>query len=157
FQRMEPYHGNSPFWRGNLHGERKLWAVNARITYVGAKRNFVLDESESGLQRSAINRQTLVTGNASRPTTAGDFSLSLFPGDRLSVVNNTSVYNTNIDGSSTLREVNNATAASTLLFFQFLGIRTVTNSTDINYRFSPKVGFYGGYHYSSRRIRSIEN
>jgi hypothetical protein len=157
FSRIEPYHGNSPFWRGNLHGERKLWAVNARLTYVGAKRNFVLDDNAVGVQRSAISRQTVVSGNASRPTTAGDLSLSLFPTDRLSVVNNTSVYSTRIDGSSAYSEVNNAVASSQIVYFQFLGIRTIANSTDINYRVSPAVGLYGGYHYSTRRIRSIEN
>jgi hypothetical protein len=157
FNRVEPYHGNSPFWRGNLHGERKLWAINARLTYVGARRDFVLDENAIGSQRSAINRQTVVTGNASRPTTAGDFSVSIFPAGRLSVVNNTSVYSTRIDGSSTYSEFNNATVSPETLYFQFLGIRTITNSTDINYRLSPAVGLYGGYHYSTRQIRSIEN
>ena len=34
---------------------------------------------------------------------------------------------------------------------------TITNSTDVNYRATPKVGFYGGYHYSTRVIRSTEN
>ena len=33
----------------------------------------------------------------------------------------------------------------------------IANSTDINYRVSPAVGLYGGYHYSTRQIRSIEN
>jgi hypothetical protein len=31
-----------------------------------------------------------------------------------------------------------------------------TNSTDVNYRFSPAVGVFGGYQFSNRRIRSIE-
>ena len=156
FRRADPYHGNTSFWRGNLHGERKRWAVNARISYVGAKRDFVLDEFANGISRTAINRQTLATGDASRPTTAGDFSLSLFPSDRLSVVNNTSVYTTRIDGDSAYTDVNNSMAAATVVYFRFLGIRTITNSTDVNYRATPMVSFYGGYHYSTRLIRSIE-
>ena len=157
FRRTEPYHGNSPLWRGNLHGERKSWAVNARLTYVGAQRDFTLDESAAGVSRSAINRDILVTGAARRPTTAGDFSVSIFPTERLSVVNNTSVYSTRIDGDSIYREVNNSIRSDDQVYFQFLGIRTITNSTDLNYRISPALGFYGGYHYSTRRIRSVES
>jgi hypothetical protein len=157
FNRVEPYHGNSPFWRGNLHGERKIWALNAHITYVGAQRNFALDENAVGFSRGAINLQTLVSGNASRPTTAGDFSLSISPTERLTLVNNTSVYTTRISGSSFFDQFNNLTEAQNLLFFQFLGIRTITNSTDINLRLSPMVSFYSGYHYSTREIRSIED
>jgi len=156
FRRIEPQHGNSPFWRGNLHGERKSWAVNARITYVGARRNFILDETAVGVVRNATNRQIVAGGNATRPTTAGDFSISIFPGERLSVVNNTSVYSTRINGDSLYSEVNN-NRPSNQVYFQFLGIRTITNSTDINYRASSMIGLYGGYHYSSRVIRSTEN
>src|SRR2546425_76700 len=89
----------------------------ARFTYVGARRDFVLLENAVGVQRSAITRQTVIGGNATRPTTAGDLSLSLFPTDRLSVVNNTSVYNARIDGSSAFSEVNNAVASTQLLYF----------------------------------------
>ena len=157
FRRTEPFHGNAPFWRGNLHGERKSWSMNARITYTGAQRNFALDESDIGVQRTAIDRQILVSGNASRPLTAGDFSISLFPSERLSVVNNTSVYSSRIDGNSFYDQVVNSTAAQTLVFFQYLGILTITNSTDLNYRVSPKIGFYGGYHYSTREITSVQS
>ena len=82
--------------------------------------------------------------------------MSLFPSDRLSVVNNTSVYTTRIDGDSVYTDVNNSVAAASVVYFRFLGIRMITNSTDVNYRATPKVSFYGGYHYSTRLIRSIE-
>jgi hypothetical protein len=156
FLRADPSHGNSPFWRGNLHGERKHWAANARLTYVGARQAFAQDENALGFSRSAMNLQTVVSGNASRPTTAGDFSLSFFPAGRLTIVNNTSVYTTRITGQSLFNQFNNATNVEDVLFFQFLGIRTVTNSTDINYRLSPIVSLYGGYHYAMREIRSSE-
>ncbi len=154
--RVDPSHGNSPLWRGNLHGERKSWAANARISYVGAQRAFAQDEDALGFNPSAVNLQTVVSGNASRPTTAGDVSLSFFPTDRLSIVNNTSVYTTRITGQSLFNQFNNATNVEDVLFFQFLGIRTVTNSTDLNYRLSPKVSLFGGYHYAIREIRSSE-
>jgi hypothetical protein len=154
--RVDPSHGNSPFWRGNLHGERKHWATNARISYVGAQRAFAQDENALGISRSAVQLQTVVSGNASRPTTAGDFSISIFPTERLTITNNTSVYTTRITGQSLFNQFNNATSVEDVLFFQFLGIRTVTNSTDINYRVSPMVSLFGGYHYAMREIRSSE-
>jgi hypothetical protein len=157
FRRTAPIHGDSPLWRGNLHGERKWWAINARLSYIGARRGFILDESDIGTARTAVNRQILASGDATRPTTAGDFSLSLFPMDKLSVVNNTSVYSTRIDGNSLFTEVDNSLRAPDILYFQFLGIRTITNSTDVNYRINPMVGLYGGYHYSTREIRSVES
>jgi hypothetical protein len=67
FSRVEPFHGNSPFWRGNLNGERKNWAINARITYVGGERDFVLDEGESGINRTPLNRQIVVPATPPGP------------------------------------------------------------------------------------------
>src|SRR6185436_15906744 len=99
----------------------------------------------------------VVTGDARRPVTAGDFTLSLLPTERLTITNNTSVNNTRIDGNSVYSQFDNATAIPTNLNFQFLGIRTITNSTDAQYRASNWLGFYGGYHYSTRLIRSIED
>jgi len=43
-----------------------------------------------------------------------------------------------------------------LLNFQYLGIRTIANSSDVSFRPSRRVGFFGGYHYSTRRVRSSE-
>jgi hypothetical protein len=157
FRREEPYHGNSPLWRGNLHGERRYWSINARMTYVGARRNFVLSESALGTFRTAINREILTAGTATRPTAAGDFLISLFPAEKVTIVNNTSYYNSRINGDSFYREVNNSVASGDLVNFQFLGIRTVTNATDVNYRPSAALGFFGGYHYSTRVIRSTES
>ncbi len=157
FSRVDPIHGNSPLWRGNLHGERKHWALNARISYVGARqRGFVQDETAMGFNPSAVSLQTQVSGNASRPTTAGDFSFTIFPTDRLSIVNNTSIYTTRITGESLYNQFNNETNTEDVLFFQFLGIRTVTNSTDVNFRISPNFAVFAGYHYSAREIDSNE-
>lgn len=159
FRRGEPYHGNSPLWRGNLRKEGRSWAANARLTYAGGRRNFTVDELALGATRfaPAANRQILVTGNARRPVTAGDFSLSFFPGTRLIVTSNTSVHSTRIDGDSVYREVDNGQRFDDTLYFRYLGIRTVTESTDATYRVSPALSFNGGYHFSARRIRSVEN
>ncbi|MEO7650075.1 MAG: hypothetical protein ABIZ80_06380, partial [Bryobacteraceae bacterium] len=157
FRRAEPIHGNSPYWRGNLRTERKGWAMNGRLVYVGGRRDFVMDEGAVGVSRSEVSRQILVTGNARRPVTAGDFLISIFPTSRLTITNNTSAHSTRIDGDSIYREVNNFVPGDNLLYFQYLGIRTVTNSTDAIYRASKWLSFTGGYHYSTRRIRSKES
>jgi hypothetical protein len=158
FQRSEPYHGSNPGWFGNLYSNRKRWAVNARMTYVAGNRDFALNELALGTDRfgAAANRQILVDGTAQRPVTAGDFSVSLFPAEKLSIVNNTAVHNTRIDGNSYFTEFDNGTGAATTLNFNFLGVRTVANSTDLNYRLKPWIGFYAGYTYSDRQIRDQE-
>jgi hypothetical protein len=159
FRRAEPYHGNSPLWRVNLRTERRGWAANARLTYVGASRNFALDESAVGTGRlsNPANRQTLVTGDARRPVTAGDLLLSFFPAPRLTITNNTSAYNTRIDGDSIYREINNNLANDNIVYFQFLGIRTWQNTTSATFRAAKWISLFGGYQHSERQIRSIES
>jgi hypothetical protein len=158
FQRSEPNHGYTSGWFGNLHGDMKWVAINARFTYAGGRRNFILGENAIGIDRfgGAQNRQVLVSGNADRPTTTGDFSITLLPQTRLNIINNTSVSNLRIVGNNTFEQFDNATLSSNRLNFQFLGIRLITNSTDARYRFSKKLDVFAGYRYSTRLIRSTE-
>ena len=99
----------------------------------------------------------LVTGNARRPVTAGDFTLSFFPGERLTVTNSTAVHSTRMDGDAAYTQLDNSTLTSQSLYFRYLGIRTISNATDLNFRATGWLGFYTGYHYSTRRIRYIES
>jgi hypothetical protein len=157
FTRAEPYHGSNPGWLGDLVTTHKYWAINARMTYTGGRRDFAIDESAFGLNLgAAASRQILVSGNADRPVTAGDFNLSLFPTDRLTIINNTSVHNTRTVGDSTYTEFDNGTGFGTSLNFRYLGVRTIANATDLNYRLTKWFGFYAGYHYSDRLITTIE-
>jgi len=157
FNRSEPYHGSNPGWMGDLVSTHKYWALNARMTYTGGRRDFALDESAFGLSLgAAASRQILVSGNADRPVTAGDFSISLFPTDRLTFVNNTSAHDSRTVGDSTYTEFDNLTGLGTSLNFRYLGVRTVANATDINYRLTDWFGVYAGYHYSTRLITTIE-
>ncbi|MBZ5586492.1 MAG: hypothetical protein LAQ30_30765, partial [Acidobacteriia bacterium] len=157
-QRSEPYHGSDPGWLGNLVTQRKWGAINARMTYAIGRRDFALVESASGVQPGlgAVNRQIFVNGSAQRPLTAGDFSFSLFPTSRLTIVNNTAVHSTRIDGDSSYNQFDNGTGLGASLNFRYLGVRTIANSTDLNYRATNWFGFYGGYHYSDRLIRFLE-
>jgi hypothetical protein len=158
FNRAQPYRGNTPSWLGNLYGERKWIAVNARFTYAGGRGNFIQNERAVGIDRfgSAQNRQVVVTGNGDRPVTTGDLNLTVFPQSRLSVVNNTSVSNTNITGNNFYTQFDNATQSAQTLNFQFLGVRLITNATDVRYRFSRRFDAFGGFRYSDRLIRSTE-
>lgn len=158
FNRSEPIHGSNPGWLGNLFTRRKLWGINARMTYVSGSRDFLMDEVAFGTSQfgGTGGRQIVAGGNAKRPDLAGDFALQLFPTEQLTVVNNTSILSNRIDGGSSYSEVQNGFNLGQTIYFRYLGIRMVTNSTDVNYRAAKKVGFFAGYHYSDRLIRTIE-
>ena len=162
FTRSEPIHGSNPGWFGNLFTNRKYWGIDARITYNSGHNDFIMNEQATGIPftgingATAFNRQILVGGAAQRPVTAGDFNLSLYPTGRLTVVNSTSVHSTRIQGDSTYSEYDNGSGFGATLNFRYLGIRTVANTTDANYRLAPWISFYAGYSYSDRLIRTIE-
>ncbi len=158
FQRSEPYHGASPYWLANLNRSGNRLAVNGRLTYVDGKRNFLLDENAFGVTPlGAQNQQVMVGGDASRPSFTGDLSISLFPTSRMTIVNNTSVDSTRIDGTSDYAQFNLATQTADFISFRYLGLRTIANATDLHYRVKNWLSFYGGYHYSDRRIEDIED
>lgn len=159
FNRSEPIHGRNPGWLGNLFTNRKHWAINARISYVTGKNDFAQDESATGIGvvGAAASRQIVVSGNAERPMLAADLNLSLFPTSRLSIVNNTSVSSLRISGPSIYSEVDTGFDLGTTINFRYLGDRLVTNSTDVNYRVKDWIGFFAGYGYTSRLVRTIED
>ena len=158
FSKSAPVHGRNPGWLGNLTANHKRWATNARISYTSGHNFFALGETASGISRfgSAANRQIAVRGDAERPMLNGDFNFSLYPTTRLTIVNNTSVSNLRIAGPSSYTEFVNGASSGETLFFRFLGIRLVTNSTDLNYRVKPWAGFYAGYSYTDRQVHTVE-
>ena len=158
FQRSEPYHGTNPYWRGAVFTERKHFALNGRMTYTSGERAFALDETAFGTSRFglAAARQVLTEGTARRPVMAGNLTLSLFPGSKLTITNQTTVNNIRIDGNSVFAQFDNATQTVNYTAFEFLGIRTVANETDLNFQANRWLGLYGGYEYSDRQIRSNE-
>jgi hypothetical protein len=156
--RAEPYHGASPGWLVNLRADRsRMWAANARLAYVGSRRDFIMDELAFGTDRfgSERNRQLLVMGQGRRPVLAGDFAFTVLPSERVTIVNNTSVHSTRMDGEATFREFNNATGGDAFIDFRYLGIRLVTNQTDAHFRLSQWASVYSGYHFSTRRVRYV--
>ena len=158
YRKAAPVHGRNPGWMGNLLANHKLWAVNARINYSRGHNDFALNESAIGLNRfgSATSQQIVVAGNADRPMLAGNFNVSLFPTGNLTVVNSTSVSNLRINGPSTFTDIFNGVNGGDTIYFRYLGIRTVTNSSNANYRLRKWVAVYGGYQYTDRLVRTIE-
>jgi hypothetical protein len=61
-----------------------------------------------------------------------------------------------MEGDATYREFNNSTLSFTHFNFNFLGVRAFTSTTDVNYKVTKRLGLFGGYQFTERRIRSIE-
>ena len=158
YQSTQPYHGTSPYWRVLLMTDRKVFNVNGRFTYTAGERGFVVNENSMGLSvfGSQMARQVLTYGNAERPAATGNVTLSFTPNSKLTVVNSTAAYNIRTEGNSVFSQFDNASLAYTILYFEYLGIRTISNDTDLNYQFSPVFGLTGGYHYSDRRISVVD-
>lgn len=158
FNREQPMRGTTSGWMGNLYAEQKWVALNARFSYAGGRGDFIQNESALGADRfgTSQNRQIAVTGTGNRPVTTGDFNITLFPESRLTVINNTSISNTRMDGQNLYTQFDNATLSAQSIAFQFLGIRLITNATDVHYRFTRKFDAFAGFRYSDRQIRSIE-
>jgi len=153
FQASDPNHGTNPYWRAAIFTDRKLFHVNGRFTYSGGRRAFVVDESAQGIVSSLARVQDVVTlGNAERPVATGNLNFNFTPTPKLTISNSTSVYNVRTLGNSFFSEFDSATQTTSVLFYNYLGIRTVANDTNLNYELSPLVGFMAGYHYSDRLI-----
>ncbi len=158
-KRTEPYTGDSPFWRFHLSHERKSWySANARFSYAGSRRGFTFDDTATGTDRrgNAQSRQILVSGAGRRPVSSGSFTFGLFPSNRWTITNHTAFHQIAMDGDNSYREFNNSTQGAAFASFQYLGIRTLVNATDATFKAAKSLGFYTGYHYSTRRIRSLE-
>jgi hypothetical protein len=157
FSRAEPYHGTSPYWRVALFREgKKYWAMNGRFTYVAGRRGFVLDESSLGTDRIGANtqRQVITFGNAQRPAATGNLTLSFFPTTKVTITNQTSLYNIRMSGDSYFEQYTNNNPITAIYFFNFLGIQTLANTTDLQYRLRPWITVHGGYEYADREINS---
>ena len=158
YNRASPIHGETPGWLVNLSGERHKFSTNGRFSYTGGDRNFIQNESAVGTGLLGTENRLIITyGDAKRPVTTGDFNFTYFPTDKITIVSNTSGDNTRIVGNSYFEQFDLSTLTATLLNFQFLGVRLITNSTDIHYHFSKKLDFFAGYRYANREIRSIQS
>lgn len=158
FQRVEPYHGTSPYWRVGLFHDDKRFNINGRFTYTSGQRSFFLDETAIGTNRlsAAANRQVVSAGDARRPVATGNLTVGLSLSDKVTFVNHTSVYNVRTEGDSTFAQFDNASQTGTSIDFRHLGIRTIANEAMLNVQIDQRFGLFGGYNYSDRRISAVQ-
>jgi len=158
FSRTAPQKGRNPGWLGNLLANHKRWAVNARASYTHGHNDFSLGEIATGISRfgTDANRQIVVSGTGDRPFVAGDLNLSILPVSSLTIVNTTSANSLRINGPSSYTEIANGANFGESLYFRYLGIRRVTNSTDANLRVNKWLGIYAGFHYTDRLVTTVE-
>jgi hypothetical protein len=159
FQRRQPWTGSTRSWRVHLYKEQSDWLTwNARFTHADGERDFAFNESLTGSDRFNPSRirQTLVTGNARRPVTTGNLTFTLLPGDRFSITNHSAFNNVRIDGDGLYSEINNTNFADTLINFELLSIQTIVNTTDAQFQATKWFGVHGGYQFSKRKVRSIQ-
>jgi len=158
FQSTQPIHGTSPYWRVGVFGEgHKLWAINGRFTYVAGKQAFSLDELSAGTTVRGPNQLEVVTfGNADRPALAANLTISLFPANHVVFTNQTPFTSIRMIGDSYFTEFDNGLQSSPVLPFQYLGIRTFSNLTDLMYHPKKWFSVHGGFEYSDRRIGDVE-
>jgi len=160
FQRTEPYHGTSPYWRvGLFHDGGKWWAFNGRFSYVAGNRAFIQNELASGTNfvGALQTQQTLAFGTGRQPAATGNVNLSLFPTKKITLTNQTSLYNIRDEGDSSFSQYFLGNPISPILVYTFLGIRTIANSTDAEIRYTKWFALHGGYQYSDRRIAVVDS
>ena len=162
YSRTQPMHGLNQVWFANLNRSTKLWALNARMTYSKADNTTMYFETESGDRAIAnstcsncaagapTNAFTYMPGTARRPFTAGDFTFSLFPTSRLTIVSNTSAQNNRYDGTGQMLQVNNVAATKNVFWDYRIGDRRFSDSLDANYRVAKWLGLNAEYRYTAR-------
>ena len=157
-RRHEPIHGNTPVTGITIRTENEhVVGFHGRYVYSGGERNFILSEDVTAVnpgRNLSTLRQTFVMGDANRKQGTGDFTVTLLPTEKWTVTNTTALNNTRILGESSFLE----TTLFTNEFIQFeeLGIRHISNATELNFRPVRKLGLYGAYRFSTRRVRSRE-
>lgn len=156
FLRSSPNHGTSPYWRVGLFRNSRRLDVNARFTYTGGNRAFLANETALGTNQfgALANQQIITAGNARRPVATGNLNLTAPITSKFAITSRTSVYNVRTEGDSAYLQYDNSTQSSALLYFQYLGIRTIETSLDGLYQVRPWLDVHAGYAFSDRRIAS---
>ena len=157
-RRDEPIHGNTPVTSVAIRTENEhLVGFHGRYVYASGSRNFVLSEDVTALDPArglSTLRQTVILGEGRRKQGSGDFTLTVMPSDPWTITNTTSINNSRITGDTALFEMSLFTTESIRL--EELGVRHISNATEVNFRPVPKFGLYGAYRFSTRRIRTRE-
>jgi len=155
-RRDEPIHGNTPVTSVAIRTEKeRLLNFHGRYVYSSGERNFILSEDLAAAGPGAAAptlRHTFILGDADRKQGTGDLTVTLLPNPKWAVTNTTSINDTRISGASAFLETTVFT--NEFVEFEMLDIRHITNSTEVNFRPVPKLSLYGGFHFTTRRIRT---
>ncbi len=154
-EQVNPYHGTSPYWRLGIFRNRKRYSVNGRFTYADARRAFVSEQTGllGGITPGTLQEVTM--GNGERPEATGNLTFSIFLTPKLTFTDSTAVYSVRTEGNSEYLQLNQATGQFITQYFLYLGIRTLSNQAELNYRVRKWLEFYGGYDYSDRFMRNV--
>lgn len=167
YRRSEPMHIRTPGWFGNLSKSRRLWAMNARMTYSKGDQNFIYSEDATGARQVAspacpncgagpvATVSTNMIGAARRPFAAGDLSFSLFPTKKLTVVSSTSAQSNRNDGTAQQLQLSSYAATKNIYYLSHFGSGRISDSLDVNYRVTKWLGLNSEYLYTDRWIDSI--
>jgi hypothetical protein len=162
YNRSNPMHGLNRGWFANLNRATKLWALNARMTYSKGENTMMYYETETGARGIAnsicsncalgapTDAYTYAPGTARRPFTAGDVTFSLFPTDRLTIVNSTSAQNLRDDGAGLAVIVNNVAAIKNVFWNYRIGDQRFSDALDANYHLTKWLGLNAEYRYTAR-------
>ena len=155
--KADPYHGTNPYWRVAIFDTLgKTFNWNGRFTYTAGRRAFVLDESFLTAAGNATTTTRVInTGDAQRPVATGNLNLVFTPTSKLNISNGTALYNSRTQGNDTFVQVSPG-APTRIVTYNYLGVRTLSNDTTLNYQWTKMVGMFATYHYSDRYIASRE-
>ncbi len=153
-QRDEPIHGNTPITTVAIRTENEhRLGFQGRYVYAAGNRNFTLAQdlvANNAAGTLPTSRQTFVVGKARRDQGSGDFTVTFLPSDRWTISNTTAINNTRINGDAAFVEA--TVFVNQFVEFDELAIRHISNATEVNFRPISKLGLYGAYRYSNRRI-----
>jgi hypothetical protein len=176
YSRSQPMHTATRGWFGNLTRNSKYWAMNARMTYSKGESDTIYYETESGASQASglvptgdgrtltgsnsgygapATAVTSMPGSARRPFVAGDFSFTIFPTSRLTIMNSTSVQNNRYDGTGQeFRVISTGAAVINRFWTYHIGSERVSDSVDLNYRVNKWLGLHSEYRYTARWLEN---
>lgn len=158
YLRREPIHGTAPYWRVALFRDfRQRASVQGRFTYSNNKGRFVQDELATGTVGRAgdFQQETVILGDGRRPVATGNLTLSATILPQVTVTNQTSYYSLKMEGNNYFQQFDYATLSNALYHFEALDLRTISNSTLVNWQPRKWIGLFAGYQYADRQIRSV--
>jgi len=157
FRQIQPDHGEISGWRGFLSRSfGNTLDINARASYQGSGHGSIVDEQNLNPTPSSIPaQQIVVSGEASRPTTAANLNVTWSPARKVSITDQLSFDQIQMNGNNTFEQFSPGTLDTTALNFQFLGIRTFADDITVGYDPRTWLGISGGYSVSARRFHSI--